>query len=158
MATIEPRIEPLISLVGSVGFSILGLIMPVLMETIWYWYPEDDEDDDVNNGQNDQVNAEEFGNPPNADIGCWNINAPLYSIGMSSLWATVSGIAVVTTGTRTGVVVNNSSKGKSVKRFVRHSKNVVILALAVFALIGGTVYNVQQILNGISNGNTKPIM
>lgn len=36
-----PDIGPLVSLVGSVGFSLLGLIIPVAMETVWFWYDED---------------------------------------------------------------------------------------------------------------------
>jgi len=38
---IVPDIGPLVSLVGSVGFSLLGLIIPVAMETVWFWYDED---------------------------------------------------------------------------------------------------------------------
>uniref|UniRef100_A0A2H8TWL3 Proton-coupled amino acid transporter 1 n=2 Tax=Melanaphis sacchari TaxID=742174 RepID=A0A2H8TWL3_9HEMI len=39
-----PDIGPLVSLVGSIGFSLLGLIVPVIMETVWYWYDEDNDD------------------------------------------------------------------------------------------------------------------
>ncbi|CAH1732870.1 unnamed protein product [Aphis gossypii] len=41
VAVIVPDIGPLVSLVGSVGFSLLGLIIPVAMETVWFWYDED---------------------------------------------------------------------------------------------------------------------
>lgn len=41
IAMIKPDISSLIELVGSVGFSILGIILPVILDTIWNWYPED---------------------------------------------------------------------------------------------------------------------
>lgn len=46
VATAFPNAGPMISLVGSVGFSVLGLIIPAAMETVWYWYPNTDDDDD----------------------------------------------------------------------------------------------------------------
>lgn len=45
MATALPDIGILVSLVGSIGFSVLGLIIPVIMETIWYWDPKDEAHD-----------------------------------------------------------------------------------------------------------------
>jgi len=58
VATAVPDIGPLVSLVGSVGFSVLGLLMPVAMEIVWYWYPkehggddDDNHDDHVDRGQ-----------------------------------------------------------------------------------------------------------
>jgi len=46
VAMAVPNIGPLVSLIGSIGFSTLGLMIPVLMETVWYWYPKDDDGDD----------------------------------------------------------------------------------------------------------------
>lgn len=45
VAVAVPDIGPLVSLVGSVGFSLLGLVVPVAMETVWYWSDEDDDCD-----------------------------------------------------------------------------------------------------------------
>lgn len=41
IASITPDIGPLISLVGSVGFSFLGILLPATMDMVWNWYPED---------------------------------------------------------------------------------------------------------------------
>jgi hypothetical protein len=41
IASIVPDIGPLISLVGSVGFSFLGVLLPASMDMVWNWYPED---------------------------------------------------------------------------------------------------------------------
>lgn len=60
MATAIPDIGPLVSLVGSVGFSVLGLIVPVIMETVWYWYPIEDDDggEEQNRWNGDLTTAE----------------------------------------------------------------------------------------------------
>lgn len=53
VATAVPDIGPLVSLVGSVGFSILGILVPIIMETVWYWYPKEDGGDDSDDGDGD---------------------------------------------------------------------------------------------------------
>ncbi|VVC38476.1 Amino acid transporter, transmembrane domain [Cinara cedri] len=55
IATAVPDIGPLISLVGSVGLSILGLILPVLMETVWYWSPDHGYDDEEKQGRSETL-------------------------------------------------------------------------------------------------------
>ncbi|XP_029344427.1 proton-coupled amino acid transporter-like protein pathetic [Acyrthosiphon pisum] len=44
VATIVPDVGPMISLVGSVGFSVLGLLVPAALETVWYWDVRSEED------------------------------------------------------------------------------------------------------------------
>jgi len=46
VATAVPDVGPMISLVGSVGFSVLGLLVPTALETVWYWEPKSEEDFD----------------------------------------------------------------------------------------------------------------
>lgn len=157
MATIEPRIEPLISLVGAVGFSILGLIVPILMETVWYWYPVEEE----NNVNNDLHNltAAETKEPTDAMLGCFDINAPTNGVGLWSIWAAIRGGSTVTTGTRSAVMAKTTSTWKHVKRIVRCTKNGMVLALAMFALVGGSWFNIQQIASGMfGDGDLKPTM
>ncbi|XP_060858812.1 proton-coupled amino acid transporter-like protein pathetic [Metopolophium dirhodum] len=44
VATVVPDVGPMISLVGSVGFSVLGLLVPAALETVWYWELTNEED------------------------------------------------------------------------------------------------------------------
>jgi len=44
VATVVPDVGPMISLVGSVGFSVLGLLVPAALETAWYWDLKSEED------------------------------------------------------------------------------------------------------------------
>ena len=37
VTTVVPDVGPMISLVGSVGFSVLGLQENAVLETAWYW-------------------------------------------------------------------------------------------------------------------------
>jgi len=43
VATVVPDVGPMISLVGSVGFSVLGLLIPTALETVWYWDLSEDD-------------------------------------------------------------------------------------------------------------------
>lgn len=151
---IKPEIGPLVSLVGSAGFSVLGLLIPVVMETIWYWDKKSDYNDDYYNNDCDAVdNIEE---QENIAMGCFNIAVPSYSIGMTMMWAVVGGVSVMATNTRSGITTRTASKARALKRAVRHVKNVIIVVLAVFALIGGIVNSVQQIGANASDGSGQP--
>ncbi|CAI6357784.1 unnamed protein product [Macrosiphum euphorbiae] len=44
VATVVPDVGPMISLVGSVGFSVLGLLIPAALETVWYWDLQSEDD------------------------------------------------------------------------------------------------------------------
>lgn len=135
MATIEPRIEPLISLVGSVGFSILGMIVPMLMETVWYWHPHGEDDDN----QNEPAPLMDTVDPVDTiQLECFDVNAPTNRVENRRY----------ITGTRPAVIAKRSPNWRAFKRFVRHAKNIVIFGLAVFALIGGAWFNVNQIVKG----------
>lgn len=138
VAIAVPDIGPLISLVGSVGFSMLGLIIPVFMETVWNWYPMDDDDE---HEQDD-----------------WD----------SVLPSTNGVAAVTATVVPNGVTVNNAvdEKKKNEKkisgrrvigRSLRHIKNIVLFLLAMFALIGGAYYNILDIV-ARANGTLPPMI
>lgn len=143
MATAVPDIGPLVSLVGSIGFSVLGLIVPVVMETVWYYYPKDNDDDD-DDDRDDDLPGSRWG-------GTAAVNG---SGGVTAVSATVESIAVP-------VTVATDKKKKPTKycytfrRIVRHIKNVVILLLAICALVGGAFYNIRDIINqALSDGSS----
>lgn len=136
IATAVPDIGPLVSLVGSIGFSILGLIVPVLMETVWYWYPEHgDEDEDEQDVCGSTAVA-----PTNG--ACGEPKGPA---------VTAVSLAIATAADET----KKTNRRRCFRNAVRHFKNVFLLALSVFALIGGTYYNVYDIVEHFnSNGHT----
>lgn len=119
------------------------------METVWHWYPhvEDGENVDDNKKKPTPTETKDTVDPTDAiQLGCFNVNAPTNHIGMWSLWSTMRGDS---TGTRPTVVAKSSRNWRAIERFARHGKNLAIFGLALFALVGGAYFNVQQIVNGI---------
>lgn len=128
-----PDIGPLISLVGSVGFSVLGLIIPVFMETVWYWYPTEDDDGPGQDG--------------------WDGVPPVNGVGVATVVAVAGGVTANDTDQK-----KNTKSGRRVfGRTVRHIKNIILLILASFALVGGAIYNILDII-ALSNGTLSPMM
>lgn len=114
IATAIPDIGPLVSLVGSIGFSVLGLLVPIIMETVWYWYPKEDggdDDDDDEDNDNGQVRAN--GTKKQRTIG----------------------------------TTKSNKRWRRVRRIVRQVKNAFVLMFALFTLIGGTFFNVRDIVD-----------
>ncbi|XP_025419886.1 proton-coupled amino acid transporter-like protein CG1139 [Sipha flava] len=133
VATAVPDIGPLVSLVGSVGFSVLGLIVPVAMETVWYYYPKEnggDEDHDDGDGDHDQR-------------GSGRSNGSRAVTAVSATVECAVAAAVATTAEKR----TPADRRRSFRRIVRYTKNVVILILALSALVGGAFYNVRDIVN-----------
>lgn len=126
MATAVPDIGPLVSLIGSVGFSSLGLMMPVVMETVWYWYPKDDDGD---GGGKPCRDAENRGT-------IFAVNGVQDNVSQQQN----AEKRMPPTGIATTV-----SRRRLVRRAIRHVKNALLFVLAVFALIGGAYYNVRDI-------------
>lgn len=124
IASIVPDIGPLISLVGSVGFSVLGLAVPVFMETVWHWYPDNEE----SYGPNANETTVEEGRCENSDDA-------------SSAKAVVDG---------------QMSRGLRIRRFARHSKNLMLIALSIYATVGGAYFNVRDIIDRASNDGSAP--
>ncbi|XP_050425986.1 proton-coupled amino acid transporter-like protein CG1139 [Adelges cooleyi] len=83
MATVIPDIGPLVSLVGSIGFSVLGLTVPVCMETVWLYYEGEDQ----------------------------------------------------------------GPESSSVRRVLRHGKNVFLFALSVIAAVTGAYFSIRDIVD-----------
>lgn len=129
VAVAIPDIGPLVSLVGSVGFSMLGLIVPVCMETVWYWSDE-----------NDDGQEQDF----------WDGTTVT---GASGTTAAVDGGPVTTAG---GAERRSSSRGNCYRRFIRHVKNLILLLLGLLALIGGAFYNVRDIIARASGDSLSP--
>jgi len=128
VAVAIPDIGPLVSLVGSVGFSILGLIVPVLMETVWYWSDENDD------GQ---------------EQDSWD-GTTMTNIAVDGGQATTVTVAAGDAERR------SSSRGNSCRRFIRHVKNLILLLLGLIALVGGAFYNVRDIVARASGDSLTP--
>jgi len=118
VAVAVPDIGPLVSLVGSVGFSLLGLIVPVIMETVWYWSDEDE--DDVQ------------------EQDCWDgttVTASATTVTTSEKTVTDPGTTTeVDDGPATTAVVaagggerRLSSRDGGYRRAIRHLKNLILL-------------------------------
>lgn len=121
MATAIPDIGPLVSIVGALGFSLLGLIVPCIMETVWYWDPRDDKDD--------------------------GDDETLWHSGGCDRPASGTHVGGTASPTNTGVRKNAVGHRRHlVCRVVRHLKNVALFLLGVFALIGGAYYNVLEMV------------
>lgn len=133
MAVAIPDIGPLVSLVGSVGFSMLGLIVPVFMETVWYWSDENDDGQEQDFCDGTTVTGE------------------------SGTTAAVDGgpatTAVVSAG---GAERRALSRGNCCHRFIRHVKNLILFLLGLLALVGGAFYNVRDIIARASGDSLSP--
>lgn len=145
MATVVPDIGPLVSFVGCVGFSILGLIVPVIMEIVWYWYPKDDggdDDDDENDHPEHWVGGTVPVTGKNDDSTAVVVMA-------------VAAAADITAATTTATGENNGKKQinrrRVAYRIARYIKSAAVLAIAVLALFGGGYYNICDIVNQISS-------
>lgn len=134
MATAVPDIGPLVSLVGSVGFSVLGLVVPVAMETVWYYYPKDDGDDDDRDDDGDGDHNQPRNGRSNGSTAMNTVSA--------TVECTVAAAAAAADEKR-----RPADQCRSFRRIVRHVKNVVILILALSALVGGAFYNIRDIVN-----------
>lgn len=134
-----PDIGPLVSLVGSVGFSLLGLIIPCIMETVWYWYPKDDEDE-----EEDQERSHDFRVAVVAPVSGTSPAA-------NGVDKTVSAVAaaVEETPETTNTGKSKETAGRrcqSIKKVIRHVKNFLLFLLGLCALFGGAFYNVRDIV------------
>lgn len=129
IATVVPDVGPMISLVGSVGFSVLGLIVPAALETVWYWNPES-EDDFEDNHQ---------------EMNYCDNTAAEYGSGLASAAALTAKVAKT----------NKASRNLAIRRALRHVKNGIYVILALFALTGGAFYNLREIISQ-SPGHSVP--
>lgn len=119
VATVVPNVGPMISLVGSVGFSVLGLVVPVALETVWYWDPKSEDDfEDTVQEMNCDAETVEDGN------------------GLASAAVLMSKAAKIDKARRK--IAN--------RRTLRHVKNAVYVMMALFALTGGAFYNLREML------------
>ncbi|XP_060859005.1 proton-coupled amino acid transporter-like protein CG1139 [Metopolophium dirhodum] len=141
VAVAVPDIGPLVSLVGSVGFSLLGLVVPVIMETIWYWSEEDDDD--------------------NQEQDCWDgttvttLEPSVTDAGTTS--AVDGGPATTSAGAAGDGEHKPSSRGGGCRRAIRHLKNLILLLLGLLALVGGAFYNIRDIVARASgDGSPAP--
>lgn len=152
MATILPDIGPLVSLVGSIGFSLLGMVLPVIVETIWYWDPKNDNDKDDVVGKGDEdsgcsVDVLENGSG-GGEIVIMDSNG---SSDDSNGGADGNGSVKVTATVRECQWKNSTVyRRRVIRRTLRHIKNVTLLIVGVFALIGGAFYNVRDIIKTYS--------
>ncbi|XP_025207523.1 proton-coupled amino acid transporter-like protein pathetic [Melanaphis sacchari] len=120
IATAVPDVGPMISLVGSVGFSVLGLIVPAALETVWYWNPESEDDYE---DSHQEMNS------------CDNVGVE-NGIGLASAAVLTQKVA------KTDKAIRNIA----IRRFLRHAKNFIYFILALFALTGGAFYNIREII------------
>lgn len=145
MATVVPDIGPLVSIVGGVGFSTLGLIVPVTMEIVWYWYPKDDGGDD--DGDDDDGDDGDDNHPPGRRDG----GAVAVAWKNGDATAAVAAVTVF-------AGENNGEKPvdrrRVAYRIARYVKSAAILLIAGLALIGGGYYNICEILN-LSNDTSS---
>jgi len=142
VAVAVPDIGPLVSLVGSVGFSLLGLVVPVIMETVWYWSEEDDDE--------------------NQEQDCWDGTTVTTSVTSVTSVTDAGTTATVDGGPATTVAVaaddgerKPSSRGRGYSRVIRHLKNLILLMLGLLALVGGAFYNIRDIVARAS-GDSSP--
>lgn len=128
VATVVPDVGPMISLVGAVGFSVLGIIIPAAMETAWYWDPKTENDFENNlQGTNCDGETVEDGN------------------GLASAAVLMSKVAKT----------NKAKRRMAIRRTIRHVKNSIYVVLALFALTGGAYYNLKEIFTP-SHGMPAP--
>ncbi|CAH1732871.1 proton-coupled amino acid transporter-like protein pathetic [Aphis gossypii] len=120
IATVVPDVGPMISLVGSVGFSVLGLIVPAVLETVWYWNPKSEDDF--------EENLQEMNSYDSAAVEDGN--------GLAS--AAVLTVKVAKT--------DKATRNLAIRRTLRHVKNSIYIILALFALTGGAFYNIREII------------
>lgn len=120
IATVVPDVGPMISLVGSVGFSVLGLIVPAVLETVWYWNPKSEDDF--------TENLQEMNSYDGAAVEDGN--------GLAS--AAVLTVKVEKT--------DKATRNLAIRRTLRHVKNSIYIILALFALTGGAFYNIREII------------
>lgn len=141
VAVAVPDIGPLVSLVGSVGFSLLGLVVPVIMETVWYWSEEDED-----NGQEQDClegNTVTTSETTVTDVGT--------TAAVDGRPATT--VAVAADGSER----RPSSRGRGCRRAIRHLKNLILLLLSLLALVGGAFYNIRDIMAGaFGDGSPAP--
>lgn len=124
VATAVPDIGPLVSLVGSVGFSMLGLIIPVAMEIVWNWYPREDDGD---------------AGPEVVRRGAAN------GAGAAAESATN---ADGRKGHGDGDGDDTAGRRRcGYARVLRNAKNAGLLVLAVCSLVGGAYFNVVDIID-----------
>lgn len=117
VATVVPDVGPMISLVGSVGFSVLGLIVPAVLETVWYWDPKSEHDfQDAIDEMNCVSETVEDG------------------IGLASV------AALTSKDSKTDEIRQKIAT----RRTLRVVKNSLYILLALFALTGGAFYNLRE--------------
>lgn len=131
VAIAVPDIGPLVSLVGSVGFSTLGVIIPVFMDTVWHWYPSGDDDAEPEYDGPEVVHRSANG----------------------------FGAARATAATNGGRATAADGGGgfRDFGRNVRHIKNAVLLVLALVTVVGGAYFNILDIVN-MASGDVAPMI
>lgn len=139
-----PDIGPLVSLVGSVGFSILGLIVPICLEIVWYWYPKEHENDEE----------------------CWNVTIgtengngvdATVSVDEEALKPETVQVGYETWPEATGGNKKTVSRNwrTTIWRVVRHIKNFIFFVLAMISLAGGTYFNIREMMTQITDFDTQ---
>jgi len=114
----------MISLVGSVGFSVLGLIVPAALETVWYWNPESEDDF--------EDHIQEMNSCDSAAVENKN------------------GLASAAKLTVKVAKTDKAARNLAIRRTLRHVKNIIYIILALFALTGGAFYNLREIITQAS--------
>lgn len=122
VATVVPDVGPMISLVGSVGFSVLGLIVPAALETVWYWDPKSEDDFE------EIIETMDCGGETVED-----------GIGLASVAALTSKDA------KTDKAIRKIAN----RRTLRLVKNAIYVILALFALTGGAFYNLREMFTPV---------
>jgi len=142
VAVAVPDIGPLVSLVGSVGFSLLGLVIPVIMETVWYWSEEDDDQD--------------FWDGTTVTASAATVSTLVTMVtDAGSTVAVDGGSATTVTVAEVDGERRQSSRGGGCRRAIRHLKNLLLLLLGFLALVGGAFYNIRDIVSRAS-GDGSP--
>lgn len=120
------------------------------METVWYYYPKDDDDDD-DGGDGDGDGDHER---PETRWGGVAVNGSS-GVTTNTVSATVANTTVPgVTASAAGEKEKRTNHRRTIRRIVRHVKNLVLLVLAMFALIGGAYYNIRDIVQqAVSDGS-----
>lgn len=163
MATAVPDIGPLVSIVGAVGFSLLGIMVPCIMETVWYWdqTEEEDEDDGESNAGQDS-SGDGQATAVSLDCDCSktpstaNSNGEVATTGVLSPEPSIA-TPFGKTPMMTASIKNKMSVGRRqrlIRRLIRHVKNFALFLLGVSALVGGAYYNIIEM---VALAKDKPI-
>lgn len=138
-----PNIGPLVSLVGSVGFSILGLVVPICLEVVWHWYPkenEDEDDDECWDATSAAENGVGGGTVASVDGEASKAEAPKAEA------AQVVGCETRPEATEGNEKTPSRHRRTAILRVVRHIKNIFFFSLAMASLAGGTYFNIREIM------------